>query len=104
MIWAERLADSYLLKGDFVSGRLRDHGREIIGGLGLFVAVQSEHHPEKATIHMPLVQKMLDEILQRGTNEDGLMDNSIDGSGQLSDAGKPSSSKPTASALSCNTS
>lgn len=83
--WAERLADFYLLNGDFIPERLRDHGCEIIGGLGLLVAVQSVHHPEKAKVHLPLVQKMLDEILKRGTNGDGFMHNTIDGDGRLSD-------------------
>jgi hypothetical protein len=83
--WAERLADYYLLKGDFVPGRLRDHGCEIIGGLGLLVAVQSVHHPEKAKVHLPLVRRMLDEVLKRGTNEDGFMHDAIDGDGRLSD-------------------
>ncbi|HSP44338.1 MAG TPA: hypothetical protein VLO11_15805, partial [Luteolibacter sp.] len=83
--WAERLADYYLLPGDFVPERLRDHGCEIIGGLGLLVAVQSLHHPEKARVHLPLVQRMLDEVLKRGTNEDGFIFNTINGGGRFSD-------------------
>jgi len=83
--WAERLADYYLLGGDFVPSRLRDHGCEIIGGLGLLVAVQSVHHPDKAKIHLPLVQTMLDEVLKRGTNEHGFMYNTLDSKGTLSD-------------------
>ena len=83
--WAERLADYYLLPGDFVPSRLRDHGCEIIGGLGLLLAVQAEHHPDKSGIHLPLIRKMLDEVLRRGTNEDGFMFNRIDGGGGLSD-------------------
>lgn len=82
--WAERLADYYLLPGDFVPGRLRDHGCEIIGGLGLLVAVQSVHHPEKAKVHLPLVRKMLDEVLTRGTNEHGFMRDTMAG-GKISD-------------------
>jgi hypothetical protein len=83
--WAERLADYYLLGGEFVPERLRDHGCEIIGGLGLLVAVQSIHHPVRAKVHLPLVQSMLDEVLKRGTNEDGFMYNAIDARGGLSD-------------------
>ena len=79
--WAERIADHYLSDGGFLPERLRDHGCEIIGGLGLLVAVQSVHHPEKAEIHLPLVQRMLDEVLERGTNEDGFMHNTIGGGG-----------------------
>lgn len=78
LIWAERLADYYLLDGDFVPSRLRDHGCEIIGGLGLLLGVESEHNPEKAKIYQPLIKNMLDEILRRGVNEDGMMFNTLD--------------------------
>jgi hypothetical protein len=83
--WAERLADYYLLKGGFVPGRLRDHGCEIVGGLGLLLGVESVHNPKKAQVYLPHIRKMLDEILKRGTNEDGMMYNSLGGKGQLSD-------------------
>jgi len=83
--WAERLADYYLLKGGFVPTRLRDHGCEIIGGLGLLLAVESVHNPKKAKVYLPHIRKMLDEILKRGTNEDGMMYNGLGGKGQLSD-------------------
>ena len=85
LLWAERLADYYLLSGDFLPTRLRDHGCEIIGGLGLLLAVESTHHPDKAAQYRPHIRKMLDQILARGTNEDGLMFNTIDGKGRLSD-------------------
>jgi len=78
LTWAERLADYYLLKGDFVPSRLRDHGCEIIGGLGLLLGVESEHRPEKAKIYGPHIRRMCDEILKRGINEDGIMYNTID--------------------------
>ncbi|MBN1854157.1 MAG: hypothetical protein JW829_15625 [Pirellulales bacterium] len=71
--WAERLANYYLLPGNFVPSRLRDHGCEIVGGLGLLLGVESEHHPEKAKAYLPLVKEMLDEILEHGANEDGIM-------------------------------
>jgi hypothetical protein len=73
--WAERLADYYLSQENFVPERLRDHGCEIIGGLGLLLAVESEHRPEKAQFYLPRIKRMLDEILERGINEDGLMYN-----------------------------
>ena len=82
--WAERLADHYLLPGDFLPTRLRDHGCEIIGGLGLLLGVESVHNPEKAKVYLPLIRKMLDTILERGTNEDGMMFNRFGGGG-LSD-------------------
>jgi hypothetical protein len=84
--WAERIADKYLLPGGFVPTGLRDHGCEIVGGLGLLYAVESVHRPAKAEIYRPHIEYMLDQILARGTNADGLMFNHLDqpGSG-LSD-------------------
>jgi len=75
--WAERLADHYLDRDDFVPSRLRDHGCEIIGGLGLLLGVESETNPEKAKAYAPKIRRMLDEILARGLNPDGLMLNTI---------------------------
>ncbi|MCH7226348.1 hypothetical protein [Haloferula sp. A504] len=84
--WAERLADHYLLGGDFLPTRLRDHGCEIIGGLGLLFAVETVHRPEKAAAYRPHLRRMFDEILERGTNEDGMMFNALDQKkGPLSD-------------------
>ncbi|MFW6151813.1 MAG: hypothetical protein ACOC6C_02450 [Verrucomicrobiota bacterium] len=83
--WAERLADYYLLSGDFMPTKLRDHGSEIIGGLGLLLGVLSEHNPAKAQVYLPHIRKMLDGILKRGTNEDGMMFNHF-GGGALSDS------------------
>jgi len=83
--WAERLADYYLLRGDFVPSRLRDHGCEIIGGLGLLLGVESVHNPAKAKQYLPYIKKMLDTVLEKGTNEDGIMHNHIGPKGGLSD-------------------
>jgi hypothetical protein len=84
--WAERLADTYLLDETFMPSRLRDHGCEIIGGLGLLLGVESVHNPEKAEVYRPRLKRILDEILKRGTNEDGLMYNALDKPGQLNDS------------------
>ncbi len=75
--WAERLADYYLLPGEFVPSRLRDHDCEIIGGLGLLLGVESEHNPAKAKVYLPLMKKMLDTVIAKGTNEDGMMYNTL---------------------------
>jgi len=77
LTWAERLADYYLKPGNFVPTRLRDHGCEILGGLSLFLGVQAEVNPEKAREYLPAIRWMLDEILARGTNADGLMLNTL---------------------------
>jgi len=71
--WAHRLADHYLLAGQFVPSRLSDHGCEIIGGLGLLFAVDSTACPEKCAEYKPHMQYMFDEILRRGTNTDGII-------------------------------
>ncbi|MCL4694333.1 MAG: hypothetical protein KJ060_17720 [Candidatus Hydrogenedentes bacterium] len=71
--WAHRLADSYLLPGKFVPGKLSDHGCEIIGGLGLLFAVDRKAAPEKMNTYRPHMEYMFDEILRRGTNSDGVI-------------------------------
>ena len=83
--WAERLADYYLLPGNFAPPRLRDHGCEIVGGLGLLLGVESVHKPEKARLYFPHVQTMLEQILNEGTNSDGMMFNMLGQRGALSD-------------------
>ena len=83
--WAERLADYYLLRGGFVPTRLRDHGCEIIGGLGLLLGVESVHNPDKAKVYLPLMNKMLDAVLKDGINEDGIMFNTLGRKAALSD-------------------
>lgn len=76
--WAERLADYYLSDTEFMPRKLRDHGSEIIGGLGLLLAVESTHRPAKAKAYQAPVKHLFDEILKRGVNADGLMYNYID--------------------------
>ncbi len=71
--WADRLADHYLKPGMFVPHRLSDHGCEIIGGLGLLLAVEATARPVKFREYKPHVRWMLDEILRRGINADGIM-------------------------------
>lgn len=73
--WAIRLADSYLLPGGFVPVSLRDHGCEIVGGLGLLYGVLSEIDPGKAKVYEPHIKHILDEILTHGINEHGIMFN-----------------------------
>jgi hypothetical protein len=71
--WAHRLADYYLKPGKFVPSRLSDHGCEIIGGLGLLLAVDSVHYPKKFKDYEPHIRYMFDEIIIRGTNSDGII-------------------------------
>jgi hypothetical protein len=83
--WAQRLADSYLSDADFVPKRLRDHGCEIIGGLGLLLGIESEVAPDTASKRLPRLKRMFDEIVQRGCNADGLMYDTLGKKGRLSD-------------------
>lgn len=77
LTWATRLADYYLSDEDFVPNRLRDHGCEITGGLGLLLGVESVHDKEAYERHAPRLKKMFDHILAKGCNEDGIMYNEI---------------------------
>ena len=84
--WGDRLADYYFADDNFAVKRLRDHGCEIIGGLGLLHAVESTHRPERAKQYESRLKRVYDTILERGCNEDGMMYNELDqGKGQLSD-------------------
>ncbi len=74
---AERLADYYLSDEDWFPNRLRDHGCEIIGGLGLLLGVESEHYPSKAEDYLSRMKSMLEIIIERGCNDDGLMYNEV---------------------------
>ncbi len=78
LAWALRLADHYLADEEFVPTRLRDHGCEIIGGLGLLQAVLTTHRPERAAAYGRQLERIYDTILDRGTLEDGMMYNVLD--------------------------
>jgi len=71
--WGDRLADYYFSDEDFVVTRLRDHGCEIIGGLGLLHAVETTHRPQRAKQYEAKLKKVYDTILAKGCNEDGMM-------------------------------
>jgi hypothetical protein len=77
--WARRLGDYYFSQEDFVPQRLRDHGCEIIGGLGLLLAVESEIESEKVPIYKRQLKRVFDTILEKGCNEDGMMYNHLRG-------------------------
>jgi len=84
--WSDRLADYYLSDEDFRVTRLRDHGCEIIGGLGLLHAVESVHRPDRANQYEAKLKNVYDTILASGCNEDGMMYNKLgDPGSRLSD-------------------
>jgi len=76
--WARRLADYYLSDPQFVPKRLRDHGCEIIGGLGLLLGLESEIGSPRAAQYARRLRTMFDAVVARGTNADGLMFNTLD--------------------------
>ena len=71
--YAQRIADYYLNDPKFVPRHLDDHGCELIGGLGLLQGVEATVAPEVEQRRRPRIKKMLDTILERGLNSDGLM-------------------------------
>ena len=76
--WCYRLADYYLvhqnlLDRDLIS--LRDHGCEILSGLTETYAIASYKDPERRETYRPPLHALLDRILEKGTNEDGMMPN-----------------------------
>ena len=79
--WAYRLADLYLVHRDLLamdSLRLRDHGSEIIGGLSEACVLASREDPERWKRYRPRMRAILDRVLEKGTNPDGLLWNAID--------------------------
>jgi hypothetical protein len=80
---AIRIGDYYLLgknhpTRNFKELRLRDHGCEIVSGLCELYATVSYVDPAKKEIYKVPLYAMLDRILEKGRNKDGLFYNSID--------------------------
>ena len=68
--------------------RLRDHGCEIIGGLSEIYLTLHYIDKEKKKQWYPFIHEMLDEVLAKARNEDGLFYNSINPvSGEIVDKG-----------------
>ncbi|MFC2075784.1 hypothetical protein ACFLT7_01750 [candidate division KSB1 bacterium] len=57
--------------------RLRDHGAEILGGLVLGCRVLGEKRPGSEKKYEESIRRMLDRVLEIGTNEDGLFYNAV---------------------------
>ena len=79
LVWAECLGDYYLRRDHFVPPHLRDHGCEIVGGLGLLIGIESEIASPKLHEYLPPMKRMLDAILAKGTNPDGFIYNALEG-------------------------
>ncbi len=92
--WAEQIADAYVeeilpanhwlpgYKWDFEkktdSGltRLRDHGNEMIVGLVLLQAIETEMDRPRARSYLAAIRKMLDRVLE-SANPDGMLYNAV---------------------------
>jgi hypothetical protein len=80
--WAMRLADFYLLgdnhpTGNFTVLRLRDHGCEIVSGLCEVYVATAFAAPDKKKAYQQPIYRMLDRILEVGTNGHGLFYNEV---------------------------
>ncbi len=93
--WARRIGDAYIdevlpnnfgvpgMKWDFAAHtgdrrlRLRDHGNETVVGLTLLFALEDQLGSERAARYRPVVQRMLDRILQSAA-PDGTLYNEVD--------------------------
>ncbi|MCF7837938.1 MAG: hypothetical protein K9N49_04840 [Candidatus Marinimicrobia bacterium] len=71
--YADRLALNVLEDETFTLSKLSDHGCEVIGGLGLWLGVTAELDPVRARSYLPKLRGVLDSIIERGLNPDGLM-------------------------------
>ncbi len=74
--WTYRIADHYFVHdppAEWRRIRLRDHGCEIIGGLSEAYFLASYEDPEKLETWRPPMRALLDLILEKGVNADGLM-------------------------------
>jgi hypothetical protein len=93
--WARRIGDAYVeevlpgnygvpsTKWDFAARagqpqlRLRDHGNELIVGLTLLYALESDLRSDRAARYEPVVRRMLDQVLA-SANPDGMLYNQVD--------------------------
>jgi len=79
--WSFRLADYYLLHYDFLAAgefRLRDHGCEILGGLSEAYVIAAREDSARRDAWRPKLRAILDLILEKGVNKDGMMTSSFD--------------------------
>ena len=95
LAWARRIGDAYVdevlpgnfgvpsTKWDFATHtgepqlRLRDHGNELIVGLTLLFALESDLQSDRAARYAPVVRRMLDQVLA-SANPDGMLYNQVD--------------------------
>lgn len=79
--WSLRLADYYLLHYDLLGTKrfhLRDHGCEILGGLSEAYVIAAQEDVARREAYRPKLHAILDCILAKGVNPDGMMPNTFD--------------------------
>ena len=79
--WAFRLADYYLIHEDLTESesiRLRDHGCEIVSGLSEAYVIASFKEKDRHLIYQKPLYRLLDNILEKGINSDGMMPDAYD--------------------------
>ncbi|HOX39263.1 MAG TPA: hypothetical protein PL033_14875 [Candidatus Brocadiia bacterium] len=94
--WAERIGDAYFLSAlpacnglpchdwDFTAGKpindllsMSDHGNEIVFGLAEILALEYNCGPDKFAQYLPPMRRMIDTLLEKCVNEDGLWRHTI---------------------------
>jgi hypothetical protein len=89
--WAVRIGDYYLLGDNHpargTSLRLRDHGCEILDGMGELYVTLHFSRPEKKEQYNKLIHELYDCVLALGRNEHGLLYNVINPREGTHDAG-----------------
>ncbi len=76
--WAFRLSDYYLLHHDLLQEdriRLRDHGCEVLSGLSEAYFIASKEDSDRFTQYRDPMHRILDNVLEKGVDEDGMMPN-----------------------------
>ena len=71
--YACRMADYYLADPPAIARHLDDHGCEMITGLGTLQGVLARADPQRERRYRPGIRQMLDAILERGRNSDGIL-------------------------------
>ncbi len=78
---AYRIADYYLLKKEHLGLEripLRDHGCEALGGLSEVYVIASRENADKREAYRVPLHRLIDLILEKGRNEDGMMPNGFE--------------------------
>lgn len=79
--WAYLIADYYLIDKEILGMEriaLRDHGCEVLGGLSEVYVIAASEDPAKRDTYRGPLHRVVDVILEKGRNDDGMMPNGFD--------------------------